>query len=64
MDFLGKYKVGEVVTMKIGERPPIRVEILECVMRQQRPHYKVNWEKAGWNGMLNTVAVAEKSLSR
>ena len=64
MVFDGKYTVGQTVVLKIGSRPPLRVEILECLMRRKKPHYKVNWEKVGWNAMLNTIAIPEKSLSR
>lgn len=61
--FTGKYKVGDIVNLKIGTRPLVKVEILECVMRSG-PYYKINWEKIGFNAMLNDIAITEKVLSR
>ena len=62
MIFPGKYKVGDLVALKIGNREPRCVAVLECVMRD-RPHYKIDWEKIGYNAILNTVAIPEGSLS-
>jgi len=61
MDY--KYKIGDTVTMQIGDRPTLYVTVLECVARGSMPHYKVDWEKAGYHALLNTVAVPEKTLS-
>ena len=58
-----KYKIGDTVTMQIGDRPLLYVTVLECVARNDTPHYKVDWAKAGYHELLNTVALPEKTLS-
>lgn len=59
--FCGKYKVGDHVLVKVGARPLIKFEILECVKRNA-PHYKFDWAKHGFNAILNTVAIPESSV--
>lgn len=59
--FSGKYKIGDRVLVKIGERPEIKFKILECVKRD-RPHYKFDWAEHGFNAILNTVAIPECSV--
>jgi hypothetical protein len=59
--FDGKYRIGDKVSVKIGDRPPIVFTILECVTRD-RPHYKFDWAEHGFNAILNTVAIPESSV--
>jgi len=59
--FSGKYKIGERVAVKIGDRPLIAFTILECVERKV-PHYKFDWSEHGFNAILNTVPIPETSI--
>lgn len=59
--FVGKYKTGDRVLVKVGERPLIAFTILECVKRHT-PHYKFDWSEHGFNAILNTVAIPESSV--
>ena len=61
MDFTGKYKIGDRVALKIGERPVMHFAVVGCVMRKE-PHYCLDWAEHGFNAILNTVAIPEKSV--
>lgn len=59
-----KYKVGDTVTLKIGERPLLHIKVIEKVMRAKKPHYLLNWAAAGYHELLNTVAIPEHVLNK
>jgi len=59
--FDGKYRVGDKVLVRIGDRPLIHFTIVECVNRKN-PHYKFDWAEHGFNAILNTVAIPEVSI--
>jgi hypothetical protein len=56
-----KYNVGDTVVLRIGERAPLHVVVLERVMRRG-PQYKLDWAKGGYHELLNTIFVPERSL--
>lgn len=61
MDFRGKYKIGDKVLVKIGDRPLIPFTVLACLNRDG-PHYQFDWAEHGFNAILNTVAIPERSV--
>jgi hypothetical protein len=58
-----KYRVGQVVTLKIGERPLLHLKVLERADRRG-PHYKLDWGSCGYHELLNTIAVPERVLNK
>lgn len=58
-----KYKIGDVVTLKIGDRPLLHIKVIELVNRKG-PHYKLNWEQCAYHPLLNTIAIPERVLNR
>ena len=59
-----KYKIGDTLTLQIGDRPLLHVKVLECVLRSKKPHYRVDWATAGYHELLNTVPLPEASFNR
>jgi hypothetical protein len=59
-----KHKVGDTLTLQIGDRPLLHLTILECVARAKKPHYRVDWAKAGYHEMLNTISLPETAFNR
>jgi hypothetical protein len=54
-----KRSVGDFVWLKIGERPPIKMMIVECLGDDL---YFLDWGSCGFNAILNTVRIPGKSL--
>jgi hypothetical protein len=57
-----KYKPGDIVVLQIGDRAPLHATVLECVLRQNKPYYKLDWTAGGYHELLNTVPIAEQSF--
>ena len=57
-----KYKPGDTVVLQIGDRAPLHATVLECVFRQNKPYYKLDWTAGGYHESLNTVPVCEQSF--
>jgi len=55
-----KYEVGQVVRVLIKSRDPFLTNVVERVAG--KPFYRIDWAPGGFNPILNTVAIAEKSL--
>lgn len=56
-----KFSVNELVVIKIGERI-IETKILEKI--ENKLFYKVDWERCGYNKVLNTVAISETAIKK
>lgn len=62
VSFCGKYAVGDRVLVRVGHRPLVPFTVVECLEREDRPHYKFDWAEHGFNAILNTVAIPESSV--
>jgi hypothetical protein len=56
-----KFKPDEIVMLKLKERDPMGIRILERV--EGKPFYRLDWESCGFNKILNTVAISESALN-
>lgn len=56
-----KYKPGDRLLLKIGNRPEMSVTVLRSVDRK-KPHYTIDWSEHGFNKLLNDVAIPETSF--
>lgn len=57
-----RFKVGQSVRVKIGNRAPFLTKVLERI--EGRPSfYKIDWASGGFNPLLNSVAVCEAALA-
>jgi hypothetical protein len=54
-----KHRVGDFVWLRIGERPPMKIMIVECL---KDDFYFLDWGSCGFNAILNTVKIPGKSL--
>jgi hypothetical protein len=54
-----KRSVGDIVWLKIGDRPPMKTRVLECLAGDL---YLLDWGSCGFNAILNTVRIPGKSL--
>jgi hypothetical protein len=57
-----KYKTGDRVLLKIGNRPIMAVTVLASDLTQKTPRYTINWAEHGFNEILNTVHIPEASF--
>lgn len=56
-----QYEVGSLVTVTIGDRPPMVFPVLAQVARNV-PHYRLDWTEHGFSPLLNDVPIPETSL--
>jgi hypothetical protein len=56
------YKIGDRVTLKIGDRPIMAVTVLAVAVAKKGPSYKIDWTEHGFNELLNTVSIPETSF--
>ena len=57
-----KYSVGDRLLLKIGNRPNLVVLVIETLTRNG-PYYRINWAEHGFNSVLNTVGLPERSFA-
>jgi hypothetical protein len=55
-----KFKAGDLVWMRIGERPPVRIRVLGVA---DNGLYLLDWSSCGFNALLNTVRISGRRLS-
>ena len=58
-----RYKPGDRLALKIGDRPVMVVTVLDVVAAKTMPRYKIDWAAHGFNSILNTVSIPETSFS-
>jgi len=58
-----KFEINEFVHLRIGNRL-LKTIILEKVSQKEGLFYKLNWEICGYNKVLNTVCICEKSIEK
>jgi|688.fasta_scaffold1017779_3 hypothetical protein len=56
-----KFKPDDIVMLKLKERGPMEIRILERV--EGKPFYRLDWGSCGFNKILNTVAISESALN-
>jgi hypothetical protein len=56
-----KFSVNELVILKIGQRT-VETKILEKI--EDKLFYKVDWERCGYDKVLNTVAISETAIEK
>lgn len=61
MSLKPKYIVGDKILLKIGSRPEMMFSII-AVMSGKKISYRVDWTEHGFNDLLNTVSIPEKSI--
>jgi len=54
-----KFNEGQVVFVKIGDRPLVEMVVLE---RLEGLLYRLDWSHSGFNSLLNSVRIPEKSI--
>ena len=57
-----RYKAGDRLTLKIGDRPEMVVTVLSVITTKPKPHYKIDWTEHGFDALLNTVPIPETSF--
>ncbi len=55
-----KFQRGKIVFVRIGSRPPLEMVVIECL---EGLMYRLDWSRSGFDSLLNTVRVPEKSIS-
>lgn len=58
-----KYSVGDLVWVRVGDREPFQTTVLERLVRNGSFMYKIEWSVAGFNRLLNAVAISERALN-
>lgn len=57
-----RHEIGDLVWIRIGDREPFQTTILEKLTRNGRNLYRIEWSTAGFNKLLNSVAITEDAL--
>lgn len=58
-----KFEINEFVHLRVGSRI-LKTIILEKLAEKEGLFYKLNWEICGYNKILNTVRISEKSIKK
>jgi hypothetical protein len=56
-----QYGVGSLVTVVIGNRPPLTFPVVARALKPA-PHYQLDWTSNGFSELLNSVFIPETSL--
>jgi len=57
-----KFNIGDSVEIQVGKRI-LNLQVLNVILRDE-PHYYLDWNSAGYNHLLSTVAIPQRTIKK